>query len=188
MTFDEIEDCFPDGGIYETDDGAGITTSAQWLHDFARNVANKECESLRLQLAIVRTLRDCAEQDANQFEQQLTECKAREKVLRDALTAIIDQAQESTDQYHESMKGYRQARHDRMDADIQLARDALAMPSDSTALDEALKQAVAAEREACAKVCENSVYGLTIDEWNGMTKKEHGAHAGRMCAEQIRAR
>jgi hypothetical protein len=45
MTFDEIEDCFPDGGIYETDDGAGITTSAQWLHDFAKNVAAKEREA-----------------------------------------------------------------------------------------------------------------------------------------------
>jgi hypothetical protein len=49
-------------------------------------------------------------------------------------------------------------------------------------------QAIKAEREACAMVCENSVFSLTLEEWQGMTKKEHGAHAGRVCAEQIRMR
>ena|ERR1700677_2245118 len=35
LTFDQIEVCFPDGG--DTNE-SGITVSAQWLHDFARNV------------------------------------------------------------------------------------------------------------------------------------------------------
>jgi hypothetical protein len=89
------------------------------------------------------------------LRQQLAESQAREEVLRGGLVAIIDDAQESVDHYHAAMKGYRQARHDRMDEDIQIARDALALPFDSTALDAAIRQA---KREAlldAAKLCEN---------------------------------
>jgi DNA-binding SARP family transcriptional activator len=99
-----------------------------------------ELISLRQQLAECEAKWNDAADCCAKGTALLAESQAREKVLRDALTAIIDQAQESTDQYHESMKGYRQARHDRMDADIQLARDALALPSDSTALDTMLAQ------------------------------------------------
>lgn len=51
MTFDEVEDCFPDG-MY--DDGrGGIIVSAQWLHDFARAVARRqEAENTALQARI----------------------------------------------------------------------------------------------------------------------------------------
>lgn len=35
LSFDEIEDCFPDGGSAEEN---GILVSAQWLHDFAAAV------------------------------------------------------------------------------------------------------------------------------------------------------
>jgi hypothetical protein len=41
MTFEEIEDCFPDGAL--SDDETGNTlVSAQWLHDFAKNIAAHE--------------------------------------------------------------------------------------------------------------------------------------------------
>ena len=43
LTFNEIEDCFPEHGG-TTDDGAMIC-SAQWLHDFAHAVAAKEREA-----------------------------------------------------------------------------------------------------------------------------------------------
>lgn len=35
LTFEQVEDCFPDG--YSTEDN-GILVSAQWLHDYARAV------------------------------------------------------------------------------------------------------------------------------------------------------
>jgi hypothetical protein len=40
MTFDEVEDCFPDGELTVNGD-----ISAQWLHDFAQAVAAKEREA-----------------------------------------------------------------------------------------------------------------------------------------------
>ena len=43
LSFDEIEDCFPEGG--STDNVTGkILVSAQWLHDFAHKIASKERE------------------------------------------------------------------------------------------------------------------------------------------------
>lgn len=44
MDFDQIEDCFPggDGAVSQDDGRLGVT--AQWLHDFARNVAAAERE------------------------------------------------------------------------------------------------------------------------------------------------
>lgn len=50
LSFDEIEDCFPQWGG-TTDDGTMIC-SAQWLHDFAKSVAEKERE------ACAKVLRD----------------------------------------------------------------------------------------------------------------------------------
>jgi hypothetical protein len=41
LSFDEIEDCFPEGG--HTDNMTGkMCVSAQWLHDFAHAVSAKE--------------------------------------------------------------------------------------------------------------------------------------------------
>lgn len=42
LSFEEIEDCFPDGS-YGDD---AICVSAQWLHDFAHAIAGKERERL----------------------------------------------------------------------------------------------------------------------------------------------
>lgn len=38
LTFDQIEDAFQEGGTASCDECGYIKTSAQWLHDFARNV------------------------------------------------------------------------------------------------------------------------------------------------------
>lgn len=38
LTFEQVEDCFPDG--YSTEDN-GILVSAQWLHDYARAIEAK---------------------------------------------------------------------------------------------------------------------------------------------------
>ena len=38
LTFEQVEDCFPDG--YSTEDN-GILVSAQWLHDYARSIEAK---------------------------------------------------------------------------------------------------------------------------------------------------
>lgn len=43
MTVDEIEGCFPERGATTDDDS--IICSAQWLHDFAHNVAALEREA-----------------------------------------------------------------------------------------------------------------------------------------------
>jgi hypothetical protein len=40
LSFEEIEDCFPDAGNI-----SGHIVSGQWLHDFANNVAAKEREA-----------------------------------------------------------------------------------------------------------------------------------------------
>lgn len=44
LSFEEIEDCFPEHGA--TSEANGILCSAQWLHDFARAVAAKEREAI----------------------------------------------------------------------------------------------------------------------------------------------
>ncbi len=46
LTFEEIEDCFPEGEYSIEDDGP-CTMSAQWLHDFARAIENKATVELR---------------------------------------------------------------------------------------------------------------------------------------------
>lgn len=38
MTFEEIEDCFPEDGFFANKDGSAIEVSAQELHDFARRI------------------------------------------------------------------------------------------------------------------------------------------------------
>ena len=45
-----------------------------------------------------------------------------------------------------------------------------------------------AEREECAKVCENNYWSEEIDWWLSATKKDVSAKAARKCAEAIRAR
>lgn len=44
LSFDEIEDCCPDGEPLCGPDGR-VTISGQWLHDFAHAVAAKEREA-----------------------------------------------------------------------------------------------------------------------------------------------
>ena len=48
--------------------------------------------------------------------------------------------------------------------------------------------AVLAEREACAKVCEQSEIPIPIDVWHGSTKKEMTAYTALALAAAIRAR
>ena len=111
---------------------SAVTNNDYWQH-IVRNPYGYTDEQ-------VRDARNHLADAYESMRQQLAECQAREKVLRDGLVAIIDDAQDSVDKYHAAMKGYRQARHDRMDSDMQIARDALAMPSDSPALDAMLNQ------------------------------------------------
>ena len=47
---------------------------------------------------------------------------------------------------------------------------------------------IAAEREACAKVCEQSQIPIPIDVWHGGTKKEMTKHTALALANAIRAR
>jgi hypothetical protein len=86
-------------------------------------------KSLRRQLEVTqleyKEYREMALESDNELRQQLSECQAREKVLRDELQMVA---------YDE--EGFC------MNPD---AAEALAMPYDSTALDEAIKQA---KREA----------------------------------------
>ena len=91
-----------------------------------------------------------------ELEQQLAASQAREKVLRDAIEFFIDTAI--------------------CQADINVATEALAQPTDDTAL----KAALAAERERCAKVCEDNLSGLLIadNRYNQWVNS---------CAEAIRA-
>lgn len=46
----------------------------------------------------------------------------------------------------------------------------------------------AKEREACAKVCEQSEIPIPIDVWHGGTKKEMTKHTALALANAIRAR
>ena len=46
----------------------------------------------------------------------------------------------------------------------------------------------AQEREACAKVCEQSEIPMPIDVWHGSTKKEMTAYTALALAAAIRAR
>lgn len=40
LTFEEIEDCMPDGnGCWSHDESGRLLVTAQWLHDFAASVA-----------------------------------------------------------------------------------------------------------------------------------------------------
>lgn len=92
------------------------------------------------------------------IEQQLAESQAREKVLLDALGYIA-----------EWNRAFRQTPKE-------IADNALAQPSDDTAL----KAALAAERERCALVCD----GLH-DQWKwGNNEPESGPND---CAKAIRA-
>ena len=43
LSFEEIEDCMPDGAASLPDGWTGVT--AQWLHDFAHAIAAKEREA-----------------------------------------------------------------------------------------------------------------------------------------------
>ncbi len=54
--------------------------------------------------------------------------------------------------------------------------------------EQAWKAATLVEREACAKLCEDIVYPIPIDQFSQMTKKEHSAYACHQCAKEIRAR
>ena len=38
LTFDQIEDAFPEEGLFSHDESGGVVASAQWLHDFANNI------------------------------------------------------------------------------------------------------------------------------------------------------
>ena len=44
LTYEEIEDCFPENGCSSTEDGFGLVVSAQFLHDFARAILRKAQE------------------------------------------------------------------------------------------------------------------------------------------------
>ena len=50
------------------------------------------------------------------------------------------------------------------------------------------KKMVAAENEACAKVCESTLWSCDIDWWRQATKREVGEKSALECAAAIRAR
>jgi hypothetical protein len=57
LNFEKIEDCFPEhGALCAVDDR--ITVSAQWLHDFAHAVAQKEREACAIVCVTLWDLRD----------------------------------------------------------------------------------------------------------------------------------
>ena len=56
------------------------------------------------------------------------------------------------------------------------------------AVQEAVAEAVATEREACALVCESICWSAEIDAWIAMTKKEISSMSAHQCASAIRAR
>ena len=93
------------------------------------------------------------------LRQQLAECQAREKVLRDAL------ALSWSEEYVNGIVARSKA------------RDALALPSDSTALDTMLK---AAKREALLSIAK---YGKNMD---GIFDKAFGAGMECVADEAIR--
>ena len=112
---------------------------SKWPYDAALD----KIKSLRQQLA--ESVKIISEQDfeynrktnamIKRHVKQLTECQAREKALRDCLAWYVQE-----DDVVESMSG-----NEYWADGLNKAREALAMPSNSTALDEALKQA---KREA----------------------------------------
>jgi len=93
--------------------------------DIPPNLILEEILSLRQQLD--QTIEECAKK-LNIQGKQLAECQAREKVLRDAFADISKDATSFDDEWCGA-----------------IADEALAIPSDSTALDAMLKQA---KREA----------------------------------------
>lgn len=90
-----------------------------------------ELVSLRQQLAE----RDVVIKDFAQIErgmeEQLAECQAREKVLRDALSIIRERLADDYDLHHNQFS-----------SEFDVIEDALALSSDSTALDSAIKHAM----------------------------------------------
>lgn len=52
---------------------------------------------------------------------------------------------------------------------------------------EAARLGILAGLEMAAKLAENHGYGIDLDEWQRMTKKEHGAYACHSVAQAIRA-
>ena len=52
----------------------------------------------------------------------------------------------------------------------------------------AIREAVMAEREACAKVCESKPWSSSIDWWRQATKREVSERSALECANSIRAR
>lgn len=61
-------------------------------------------------------------------------------------------------------------------------------PSKFISCQEVMEAARLAEREACAKVCEQSEIPIPIDVWHGGTKKEMTKHTALALANAIRAR
>lgn len=61
-------------------------------------------------------------------------------------------------------------------------------PSKFISCQEVMEAARMAEREACAKVCEQSEIPIPIDVWLGSTKKEISKHTALALANYIRAR
>ena len=50
------------------------------------------------------------------------------------------------------------------------------------------KLVAAKEREACAMVCETTVWSKSVTWWTEVTKTEVSAYSGQQCADAIRAR
>ena len=50
------------------------------------------------------------------------------------------------------------------------------------------EKAAAKEREACAQVCESTVWTASIPEWRDMTKRDIAVKSMLACAAAIRAR
>ena len=62
------------------------------------------------------------------------------------------------------------------------------LPTPNSALVRIVTKAVLIEREACAKVCESTVWTASIPEWREMTKHDVSSKSMHECAAAIRAR
>ena len=62
------------------------------------------------------------------------------------------------------------------------------VPDTNSPLARIVRKAVANEREACAQVCESTVWTASIPEWRDMTKHDIAVKSMLACAAAIRAR
>jgi DNA-binding protein H-NS len=114
----------------------------------------------------IEQLREQYDLVTTELRNKVTESHAREAKLQGAMNDYFNQ-------YPHMMKGY--------------ILDALAMPTDDSALKEAIKQAKREEREACAKVCE-AQRNVCVARHPARVEFDPDSVMALKCAAAIRAR